>query len=158
MREFRLPVPKLPDKLPGEAALDRAMDGLANKLERFPPVRLLDTLAERLPYPAAARLGTPFGEVKLPSLDLPRFRKPEMTPRHKDAVKAAVAKDILDEVVGRIPSVGSYAGIVLEPIADTYAAKIHESMTPQEYETYKQWEKKSPWSVVAVLQTFIRRR
>ena len=156
MRELKLPVPRLPTSFPGEALVDRLLDSIGRKVSSFPLVRLADEITQRIPYPAEARLGTPFGDVRLPPLNLPRLTHPELDPRRKEAIKAAIPKDIISELINRVPAVGSYAGIILEPIVDTFDAKVTQSLTPEERDVFLNWEKKSPFTTVALVQTFIR--
>lgn len=151
-REIKLPIPRFPDRLPFESTLEKTMMVVGKKIEAFPLVKAADALVNKLPYPAEGTLNTPFGSVRVPPLNLPRFKMPDMDERQMQALRASAGKD-LAELIQMVPVVGPH---IAEPIADTFAAKLHSSMTAEEYEEYKRWEKKSPLSAIATIQTFVK--
>ena len=154
-RELKLAVPKLPSKIPGQDMFEKTTLILADKLTNSTPMRLLDALMDKVPYPQEMEISTPFGDVRVPPLNLPRVKMPDLTDERKmEAVRAAVGGDI-SSLAQFIPFVGQY---VAEPLCDTFSAKLQETLHPEEYTMYKRWEKKSPLSVIAVIQTFIRER
>ena len=158
-KEIHLPIPKLPDRLPFEPLLERISFAVARKVTSFPLVKAIDSVGQKIPYPAEGRIGTPFGSVRLPPLNIPTMKVPKMDERQIEAFKASVGKDLV-ELLAKIPYASTIPGVgeAIEAVADTYAAKIHESMTPEQYEVFKKWEKKSPASCVAVIQSFIREK
>jgi hypothetical protein len=153
MGAIRIKPPPFPNKLPFEGTVGRVALKVSQKVDRFGPVRAVNAVVGKLPSLPENKLGTPFGDVTLPELSLPQLTAPEMTPGHKAALKASIGRDAAD-LLNFIPVVGP---IIAEPISDTYLAQINDSLTPEEFKRYMGWEKKSPWSVVAVLQT-IRRK
>lgn len=157
-RELKLPKPihkaltSAPARLPFESVLDRVLDRISAKLEQAAPTRFTRSLGKKIPYPAEFRVNTPLGNIGLPSLDLPRLDVPELDNRRKEAIKAAIGQD-LSYFPGLIPVVGDIAANAIE---DVFFGKIHEVLTPEELRKFVQWNKKSPLSTVAMLQTFIR--
>lgn len=145
--------PPLPDKLPFEGTVGRALLKVSQAIDRFPPVKAVNGLVDKLPYFPEQNMGTPFGKVVLPELALPKIKAPEMNEGHKAALKASIGADLAD-VLKFIPAVGP---IIAEPIQDTFMARINDALPAEEYRTYLGWEKKSPFSTIAVLQT-IRRK
>lgn len=74
-----------------------------------------------------------------------------MDDRRKHATKAAVAQD-LAFVVGFVPVLGDAIADVVE---DAYFRNIQETLTPAEFETYKQLDIYNP-SVIAMLRTLTK--
>lgn len=153
MGAIPLKPPKLPDTLPFESSVGRALLKVSQAVDKFPPIRAVNGLVDKLPYFPEQKMGTPFGKVTLPALVLPKIKAPEMTPEHKAALKASIGRDVAD-ALEFIPIAGP---ILSEPISDTYLGQINEALTPEEFKVYLGWEKKSPFSTIAVLQT-IRRK
>ena len=145
--------PPLPDKLPFEGTVGRALLKVSQAIDNFPPVRAVNSLVAKAPYFPEQDLGTPFGKVTLPELSLPQVHAPEMGEAHKAALKASIGADMAS-ALEFIPGLGP---LIAEPIQDMFAARINDALAPGEYKTYMSWEKKSPLSTIAVLQT-IRRK
>ncbi len=144
--------PPLPDKLPFEGAVGRALLKVSQAIDSFPPVRVVNSLVDKLPYFPEQNMGTPFGKIALPELSLPKIKAPEMGEQHKAALKASIGADVAS-ALEFIPGLGP---IISEPIQDMFAARINDALDPGEYKTYMSWEKKSPLSTIAVLQTIRR--
>lgn len=145
--------PRLPDKLPFEERLDRALDRAAAALEESRFLRVVRRIEEKLPVIEATEIPTPLGRVRAPQLEFPSLEPPRMDDRRKHATKAAVAQD-LAFVVGFVPVVGDAIADVVE---DAYFRNIQETLTPAEFETYKQLDIYNP-STMAILRTFVKHR
>lgn len=145
--------PKLPDTLPFEGSVGRALLKVSQAIDHLPPVRAVNGLVAKIPYFPEQEMATPFGKVTLPELSLPQVHAPEMGPSHKAALKAGIGVDMAG-LLEFIPVAGP---IIAEPIADTYSARINDALSPEEYKRYLNWEKKSPLSIIAVLQTIGRK-
>lgn len=150
--EIKVPIIKLPATLPFESTVDRALTSLAQRLEQSPPTQMLRKIHGKLPYLSEAKVGTPLGDIKLPSLELPYIEPPKIDARRREALKAAIGQD-LSYFPGLIPIVGD---IVADLVEDVFAAKIYETLTPEERKLYLEWDKKSPLSTVAMIQAFMR--
>lgn len=144
--------PPLPDKLPFEGTVGRALLKVSQAIDRFPPIRAVNSLTDKLPYFPEQNMGTPFGKIVLPELALPKIKSPDMSGSHKEALKASIGADVAS-LLEFIPALGP---IIAEPIQDTFTARINDALEPGEYKTYLGWEKKSPLSFIAVLQTIRR--
>jgi hypothetical protein len=153
MGKIPLKPPPFPDKLPFEGTVGRALLKVTQSVDNFPPIKAVNGLVDKLPYFPAQKMGTPFGNVTLPELILPKIKAPEMTEGHKAALKASIGRDVAG-AIEFIPAVGP---LIAEPISDTFLGQINDSLTAEEFKTYLGWEKKSPWSILALLQT-IRRK
>lgn len=151
--EIKAPTIKLPATLPFEGAVDRALNSLAQKIEQSPSTQTLRKIHEKLPYLSEAKVGTPLGDIKLPSLEPPFLEPPRIDDRRREALKAAIGQD-LSYFPGLIPVVGD---IVADGMEDIFGAKIYETLTPEEFREFQSWDKKSPLSSIAMIQTFIRR-
>lgn len=151
MAEIRMPDIKFPDKLPFESKVNKGVNKIVHAVNNFPLIRAINSIGDRLPYPGEVRMGTPLGDIRLPPLNLPRLEFPELEERHMQAVKAAIGQD-LAYIPGLIPGVGD---VVADMIEDTFGAKIHETLTPEEFTTFKRWDKKSPLTTVAMIQTLV---
>lgn len=146
--------PKLPETLPFESSVGRALLKVSQAIDNSPPVRAVNKIASKVPYFPEQEMSTPFGKVTLPELSLPQVHAPEMSPSHKAALKAGIGVD----VAGLIEFIPVAGPLLAEPIADTYAARINDALPPEEYKRYLSWEKKSPLSIIAVLQTIARQK
>lgn len=144
--------PPLPDKLPFEGTVGRALLKVTQAIDNFPPIRAVNGLVDKLPYFPEQNMGTPFGRITLPELTLPKLKAPEMDESHEAALKAGIGADVAS-ALEFIPGLGP---IIAEPIQDMFAARINDALDPSEYKTYMGWEKKSPLSTIAVLQTIRR--
>jgi len=91
--------------------------------------------------------------VRAPQLEPPSLEPPQMDDRRKQATKAAVAQD-LAFIVGFVPVLGDAVADVVE---DAYFRTIHETLTPEEFDTYKRLDVYSP-STAAMLRTFSKHR
>jgi hypothetical protein len=145
--------PRVPDKLPFEESVDRALDRAAAALEGSRFLRVVRRIEDKLPVIGPTEIPTPLGTVRAPQLEPPSLEPPQMDDRRKQAVKAAVAQD-LAFIVGFVPVVGDAVADVVE---DAYFRTIHETLTPEEFETYKKFDVYSP-STVAALRTFSKHR
>ena len=152
--EIKLPSVKLPEKLPFEDTVNKGINKVVHAVNNFPPIRAINAIGARIPYPGEVRVGTPLGSIKIPPLNLPRLELPELDERHMQAMKAAVGQD-LSYLPGLIPGVGD---VIADMVEDTFGAKIHETLTPDEYEDFKRWDKKSPSTTIAMAQTLVRRK
>jgi hypothetical protein len=153
MGAIRIPPPPIPSKLPFESTLGRAALKVSRKLDSSPPIKAINAVMDKAPYLPEAEMGTPFGSVTLPELRLPQLKAPSMTPGHSAALKASIGRDLAD-LLEFVPVVGPIIG---QRVGDTYLGKINDSFTPEEFKTFMGWDKKSPLSSIAVLQT-IRRK
>lgn len=153
MGAIRIPPPPIPSKLPFEGTVGRAALKVSRKLDSSPPIRAINAVMDKAPYLPEAKIGTPFGKVTLPELRLPQLKAPEMTPGHRDALKASIGRDFAD-LLEFVPVIGPVIG---QRVGDTYLGQINDSLTPEEFKTFMGWDKKSPLSSIAVLQT-IRRK
>ena len=153
-RQIRPPKPPpLPDKLPFEEQIASALDRAAARLQQSPFPRLIRRIEEKLPSVEATQLPTPLGTVRTPHLEFPSFQPPQMDDRRKKATKAAVAQD-LAFLVGFIPVVGDAVADVVE---DVYFQNIIDTLTPEEFETFKKLDTYNP-STVAMLRAFGQHR
>mgnify|MGYP001571228124 FL=1 len=153
-RQIRPPKPPpLPDHLPFEDQIDSALDQAAVRLQQSPFSRLIHRIEENLPSVEATQVPTPLGTVRTPHLEFPSFQPPQMDDRRKKATKAAVAQD-LAFIVGFIPVVGDAVADVVE---DIYFQNIAETLTPEEFETFKRFDTYNP-STAAMLRTFGKHR
>ena len=133
---FRPPKPpRLPDTLPFEESVDQGLDRAAAALGDSRFLRAVRRIEEKLPVIGATEIPTPLGTVHAPPLEPPSLDPPQMDDRRKQAVKAAVAQD-LAFIVGFVPVVGDAVADVVE---DAYFRTIHETLTPEEFQTYK-WQ------------------
>ena len=159
MAEIRLPqglhqaLSKVPDRLPFEDTVDRALDSLAARLEGNRVTKKLREIHANLPTAPEIELPGPFGVLKAPPLELPAPPPPKIDRRAKDTVKAALLDDI-SGVIEKIPVVGAVAGVLSDSLEDTAMARIHDLLTPEEYARFKKKDKLSPLTTVAVLDTF----
>lgn len=145
--------PRLPDTLPFEESIDRALDRAAAALEGSRLLNTIRRIEENLPVLEATEIPTPLGKVRAPPLEFPSLEPPQMDTRRKHVVKAAMAQD-LAFVVGFVPVVGDAVADVVE---DIYFRNIQETLTPAEFETYKRFDVYNP-STVAALRTFAKHR
>lgn len=139
--------------LPLEVVLDGIVDNLTNFLNSAaaqPAADFYDNLRERFPHLREQALQTPFGQITTPEVGLPDLRKLTITPRKRDALKAAIAID-LSTAVGLIPIVGDVAADIAE---DTYGARLRELLTAREFELYQKFDKLGP-STTALLRAFM---
>ena len=150
------PPPPFPDKLPFEDAIDRALNRLADSVERSPLLRRLQEFHARLPVILEGDLPTPMGRLKTPELALPRPALPQMDARRKDAFKAAILDDI-SALVENIPVLGFFAHPLADMLEDVAMAKVHASLTPQEYEEFKKRDKFWPLTALSMVDALSRR-
>ena len=138
---------------PIEQVLDKATDSLIklmNTVAVGPPGGFLQELQRKAPRLEEISLPTPFGTIKTPQLNLPNVRVLQLTPRKRDAIKAAAAID-LSSIVGLLPVAGD---IVADVIEDTYGAQLETLLTPQERFLYRKYDKLAP-STVALLRSLV---
>lgn len=147
----------IPDRMPFEDTIDRALDDAADKIASHPLMRKLEELHSRIPVVPSVEVGTPLGKIKTPELALPKPSPPEVDDRKKEAIKAAVADD-LTGLIEKIPVVGAAAAPISDGLEDTFMAKIHDTLTPEEYELFKKKDKISPLTTLAMVDTLIRRK
>ena len=151
-RALDIGTPIFPSKLPFESEL-RSLLNRASHVSNSVPIRMLNQFISSTPYLAEKQVGTPLGLVKLPPLDLPVVKVPEMDDRQMEAMKAAIGKD-LSYIPALIPVVGDTLANIT---SDTFEAKISEILTSDEWGEFKRWDKKSPLSAIAMAQTLVRR-
>ena len=156
-RQLRPPKPPpLPTTLPLENQVDALLNKLATTLEETRFTKMMRDLEARAPVIESIDFPTPFGKVRTPGLTLPVPVPPTMDQRRKEIVKAALADDLAG-LVEKIPFVGAFAWPIADAVEDTYLVKLQELMTPEEWRTFKEFDKVSPLTVAAALRTFARR-
>lgn len=140
----------LPDKFPFEDRVDSIIDDIGERIKNSMPVRTIESFQERLPIIPEQELNTPFGDVKVPEISVPRILPAEvLDSRKKEALKTAIAID-LSSAVGMIPVVGDVASDIVE---DTYGAKLRKILTTDEMNLYTKYDKLGP-STLGMLRTF----
>ncbi len=148
-------LPKLPDKIPGEAKIGRGVDKILNIMERDPLLKAVNALIEKIPIVPEKTFSTPLGTYKTPEFYLPKLTPARMDIRQREAFKAAVVVDI-SSVIDMIPGVGALAGVVANSMADTADAKIHETLNAKEDDYFTSYDKADPLSTIALMRAFIR--
>lgn len=109
-----------------------------------------DSFRERFPELREFNLPTPFGRVKTPNIKVPEFRPASLDPRQLEVLKAALGTD-LAQIVALVPLIGD---IIADIVEDTYAEKIRDSTTDEEYKRYLKYDKLGP-STIAAVRTFM---
>jgi len=145
---------QIPNRLPLEETLDRALDSLEERVAEHPITKKLEELHSRLPVSPPIDLVTPLGTVKLPELSFPKPVPPKIDTRKREAVKAAIGQD-LSYVPGLLPVVGD---VLADAISDIFGAKIYETLTKEEFREFQKYDKISPLSTVAMLRVFTKIR
>jgi len=162
MAEIQLPegikrlLEGVPQGLPFEKTIDRGLNRLADTINASRLTKKLRGIHSQLPSLPEQRIATPLGEFKLPPVGLPVPGAPEVDNRKRQAIKAALGDDI-SGLIEKIPVVGAVVAPLSDFLEDTAMAKVNEALTHEEYETFKKYDKISPLTTLAMLQTFLRR-
>ena len=149
--------PPLPSTLPLENQIDRLLNKLASRIEKSAITQRMRQLEEQAPVIESVDFPTPFGTIQTPHLTIPVPVPPTIDQRRKEIVKAALADDLAG-LVEKIPLVGALAWPIVDAVEDTYMVKVQELMTPDEWRTFREFDKVSPLTVAAVLRTFAKGR
>lgn len=155
-RELQLPPPpRLPDRLPFEDQVSRAVDRVLDLLERDPVRAVVNRLVDAIPVVREREYPTPLGTYKTPEFYVPKLSPAKMDGRQRQAFKAAVMTDVAG-LIEAIPGLGALAKPLSDAVEDTAYAKIQDSLTPQENTWFKTFDKVDPLSVIAMLRTMVR--
>ena len=152
-RQIRPPKPPpLPDTLPFERQIDRALNGISGRINKSRVGSALRRLDDLSPSVESVEFPTPFGVITTPHLRLPELSPPALNERQRQAVKAAVAMD-LAALVAIIPVVGDIVG---NAIQDTYRPQLQKLLDPSESPGFNDRNKVSPSTTVALLQAIVK--
>ena len=154
MKEIHIPAPPLPDSLPFTKQFDKMMQKASNILADSPPSKVVQKIEDHLPVFSGMDLPTPLGRVQSPSLNLPSLVPPKMDARRSDLFRAGIGTDI-GAVLELIPGVGDFIEPIGNSISDTFRIKIFDKLTPEELPKFKNADKISPSTTLAVLQSFL---
>ncbi len=153
--ELPISPPRLPEKLPMEDAIGRAVDQVLSIVERDPLLGLVNGLVQKIPIIPERRYPTPLGTYKTPEFYVPKLTPARFDERQREAFKAAALVD-LSALISKIPWLGAVAGPVADSVEDTAYAKIHDTLTPEEDSYFKSYDKVDPLSSIALLRTMVR--
>ena len=98
----------------------------------------------------ARRIITPFGAVELPTITVPKLRRPTLDERQKTILRQALGSD-LAFLPGLIPVVGAPLSDMLE---DLHMAEMKGLMSDREFSRFIQHDKYLP-STLAALRVWI---
>lgn len=145
----------LPEKLPLEDQVTRGVDKALNLVEHDPILRAVNSVIDRIPVMPQKQIKTPLGTYKTPEFYIPKILPARMNDRQREAFKAAVLSDV-GTLLCAIPGVGDVAEPIGHGLEDTAYAKIMDTLTPEEAEFYKSYDKVDPLSGVAMIRTMVR--
>lgn len=145
----------LPTGLPFEDLVSQGINKVLSIAEKDPVLNKINGLIRRIPIIPEKRYATPFGTYKTPEFYIPELTPAVFDERRREAVKAAIIDD-LSGLIEKIPGIGAAAGIISDVIEDNAMAKIQETLTPEELEKFRSYDKVDPLTTVAVIRTMIR--
>ncbi len=149
--------PRLPDSLPFEKQVDRILNQIGQSLEQSKFGQSMKRLDDKLPVFESVDFPTPVVNIKTPNLKVPSLTPPKMNDRRREAIKAAVGQD-LGEFIEIIPIVGFIVEPIGNSIQDNFSVKIQETLTEAEWKRFRQLDKASPLSTIAMVATFAQDR
>lgn len=153
--EFPLSPPKLPEKLPGEDVISQGVERAFGLMERDPLLGLVNRLVEKIPVIPERSYITPLGTYKTPEFYIPKLTPARFDGRQREAFKAAVMND-LAALVEVIPALGALAAPIADAISDTSVAKIQDTLTPEESNYFRSYDKVDPLATIAMIRTMVR--
>lgn len=145
----------LPEKLPFEDTISREVDRVLSIVERDPLLRLVNGLIGKIPIVTERRYPTPWGTYKTPEFYIPKLTPAKFDGRQREAFKAATMVD-LSALISKVPWLGAIAGPVADAVEDTAYAKIHDTLTPEEDNYFKSYDKVDPLSSIAMIRAMVR--
>jgi len=98
------------------------------------------------------RIGTPFGNIETPALEIPPVAVPHLNDQRRQALGHSLGVDASD-LLAFIPYL---EGLAADSIRAMHTTEIRRILSPTEYNTYLRYDKQYP-DTLAMLRTFIGR-